>query len=57
MVILALDWMEDSEVRYFCAPFEAEWYCVWLENLNLVDGVISRDSDCVLLGDAFFMLK
>ena len=32
------------------APFEAEWQCVCLERMNLVDAVMSSDGDCITHG-------
>ena len=33
-----------------CTPFEVEWQCVHLEQHNFVDGVMSINDDCAVLG-------
>ena len=33
-----------------CSPFEVKWQCVGLEHQNVVDDVMSIDSDHIALG-------
>ena len=41
--------MVDNETQHTCAHFEAECQCVHIEQMNIVDGVMSIDSDCFVL--------
>ena len=40
----------EGKVILFGAPFEAEAQCVYLERCNIVDGILSSDSDIVFHG-------
>ena len=39
--------MIEEETQCVCAPFEAECQCVYLEQQNDVDDVMSTDSDYI----------
>ena len=50
LLSLAIDWMINDDINHARTPFEVEWHCLRLEQANVVDGVTSKDGDCVVLG-------
>ena len=44
---LVISWMNTEHIKHFCATFEAECQYVCLEQLKIVDGVVSTDGDCI----------
>lgn len=50
MAKLVIDYCKDHSIDYIVAPFEADSQMVYLENQELVDGVISEDSDLLIFG-------
>lgn len=50
IISIVIEWMKEQEVRFICAPFEAEWQCVALVLDKLADIILSTDGDCVILG-------
>ena len=46
---MVADWMKDNSMSCTYVPFEAEWQCTKLEQMNLVDVVMSTDADCIIL--------
>ena len=47
---LTIDWMINDDCEQACTPFEAELHCVCLECANVVDRVMPKDGDCVVVG-------
>ena len=50
LINMVKNWMVENSIDYICSPFEAEWQCAHMEQNNIVDGVMSNDGDCVVLG-------
>ena len=48
--LIVQDWANRNGIRIYCAPIEAEWQLVSLENQGVIDGILSVDSDCLCLG-------
>jgi hypothetical protein len=42
--------LNENEIEYKCAPFEAEWQLVYLEMIGEIHGMITQDSDVLVLG-------
>ena len=45
-----MQYCQDENIDYIVAPFEADSQMVYLEKQNLVDGIISEDSDLLIFG-------
>lgn len=43
-------WLTNNGVVHFCAPFEAEWQLMHLEQAQLLDGILSADGDTFIVG-------
>ena len=43
-------WCHKKSLKYVCAFMEAEWELSRLEADGIIDGVVSEDSDCLVLG-------
>ena len=50
MLLAAQEWAIDNSIKIVCAPMEAEWQLVYMENVGIIDGIISRDTDILALG-------
>ena len=50
MISLVRCWLDDNKINHMCSPFDAEWQCVHLEQVNEVDAIMSTDGDCIILG-------
>ena len=55
LIYMVKEWMIRNNMSFICAPFEAEWQCVYLERLNIVQGTMSTDGDCIILGAKRFV--
>ena len=44
------NWMKTNNIKYSCAPFEADHKCVCLEKTCQFEAMMSRHGDCVTLG-------
>ena len=49
LINMVKNWMVENSINYICALFEAEWQCAYIEQNNIVDGVMSNDGDCIVL--------
>jgi len=47
---LILSWFKSNDAKYTCAPFKAEWQCIYMERLNQVNAVMSKDGDAIIIG-------
>ena len=45
-----ISWCDSKHLKYVCAFMEAEWELCRLEADGIIDGVVSEDSDCLVLG-------
>ena len=45
-----VSWFTRKNQRVVCAFMEAEWELMRLESDGIIDGVVSEDSDCLVLG-------
>ena len=45
-----VSWCDSKQLKYVCAFMEAEWELCRLEADGIIDGVVSEDSDCLVLG-------
>ena len=45
-----ISWCDYKQLNYVCAFMEAEWELCRLEADGVIDGVVSEDSDCLVLG-------
>ena len=45
-----ISWCDSNDLKYVCAFMEAEWELCRLEADGIIDGVISEDSNCLVLG-------
>ena len=45
-----ISWCHKKSLTYVCAFMEAEWELSKLEADGIIDGVVSEDSDCLVLG-------
>jgi exonuclease 1 len=45
-----INWCDKKSLKYVCAFMEAEWELSRLEADGIIDGVVSEDSDCLVLG-------
>ena len=45
LIFIVKEWMIRNHISFICALFEAEWQCVYMERLNIVQGTMSTDSD------------
>lgn len=45
-----MEYCQSENIDYIVAPFEADSQMVYLEKQNLVDGIISEDSDLLIFG-------
>ena len=45
-----ISWCDSKQLKYVCAFMEAEWELCRLEADGIIDGVVSEDSDCLVLG-------
>lgn len=45
-----VQWCIKRNVKYVCAYMEAEWELCRLEKDRVIDGIVSEDSDCFVLG-------
>ena len=50
LINLVKNWMIEKDIKCMCAPFEAEWKCVHLEQQNFFDGAMSIDGNFIALG-------
>jgi hypothetical protein len=50
VIALARDWCGDNDIPFVCAPFEADWQLALMCSQGILQGVISDDSDMVVLG-------
>ena len=46
---LVIFWMKNNSMRYVYVLVESEWKCVLFEILKVVNGIMSKDRDCVML--------
>ena len=56
VILLVKQWCDKKSVRYVCAPMEAEWELVYLCNEDVIDGIVSSDSDILALGRIKFVI-
>ena len=42
--------MKENNVKFYFVLFEAKWQCLYIEKLKLVDAVIYKDSNYIILG-------
>lgn len=52
-----IEYLKKREIKYIVAPYEADPQLVYLENLNLVDAIISEDSDLLIFGAKILLTK
>jgi 5'-3' exonuclease len=45
-----VEWMGRENIRFECAPFEAEWQLVQMESENIISAVMTTDGDAIILG-------
>ena len=50
IIFVARDWCDINGVKYICAPFEADWQLAMMCKQGFIQGVISEDSDMIVLG-------
>jgi 5'-3' exonuclease len=50
LIATIANWLNENEIEYKCAPFEAEWQLVYLEMIGEIHGMITQDSDVLVLG-------
>jgi exonuclease-1 len=50
IIAVAREWCDKHTVEYVCAPFEADWQLAMMCQQELIQGVISEDSDMIVLG-------
>ena len=46
-----VEWAERNHIRYCCAPIEAEWQLLAMEEQGIIDAILTIDSD-ILVGGA-----
>ena len=61
LIFIVKEWILRNHVSFMCAPFEAEWQCVCLERLNIVQGAMSTLSIffgpiLIIFSDSTFLL-
>mmetsp|Transcript_18099 Transcript_18099/g.44936 ORF Transcript_18099/g.44936 Transcript_18099/m.44936 type:complete len:81 (+) Transcript_18099:480-722(+) len=57
MVTLVIDALRARGVAYFVAPYEADGQLATLSHAGLVDGILTMDTDLVVLGCAKVYMK
>lgn len=50
LMSMLVKWMKDRNIKFICAPFEAEAQCVYLQHQSIVDAIVTTDSDAVIMG-------
>jgi 5'-3' exonuclease len=50
IISLVKNWMMAECISYECAPFEADWQLIALEQQGIIDGIMTNDSDLIALG-------
>ena len=50
IIAVAREWCDTHGVKYICAPFEADWQLAMMCKQGFIQGVISEDSDMIVLG-------
>ena len=50
IVVGFVSWCDSKQLKYVCAFMEAEWELCRQEADGIIDGIVSDDSDCLVLG-------
>ena len=46
LLYMIKEWMKAEQIKFECAPFEADWQLVCLECHGVIDGIMAMDSEC-----------
>ena len=50
VLLAAIEWANRNEIRFCCAPIEAEWQLLSLEEQGIIDAILTIDSDTFIGG-------
>lgn len=50
VIAIAVQFLRENDVECVCAPFEADFQLVYMEQKGLIDGILSEDGDLYVFG-------
>jgi 5'-3' exonuclease len=50
LIAMLINWCKEVGIPYCCAPFEADWQLIALQQMNIINGIMTDDGDLFILG-------